>query len=101
MPGALDGRQQMTAVGLEERTDARPGILETSERGLAISAISLMSLLPVAELVSRQLGLRGLPGSSLFVQHLTLWVAFLGAGLTVASNRLLSLSANTLLPRKW
>lgn len=75
--------------------------LGKSERGLAILAISLMSLLPVAELVSRQLGFDGVPGSSVFVQHLTLWVAFLGASLTAASDRLLSLSANTLLPEKW
>jgi len=60
-----------------------------------------MSLLPVAELLARQLGLSGVPGSSVFVQHLTLWVAMLGAGLTAASGRLLSLSANTFLPEKW
>jgi TRAP-type C4-dicarboxylate transport system permease small subunit len=72
-----------------------------AERSLGILAISLMSLLPVVELLSRQLGLDGIPGSSVFVQHLTLWVAFLGASLTAASDRLLSLSANTLLPEKW
>jgi tripartite ATP-independent transporter DctM subunit len=60
-----------------------------------------MALLPVAELLARQLGLGGVPGSSVFVQHLTLWVAMLGAGLTAASGRLLSLSANTFLPEKW
>ena len=71
------------------------------ERGLAVPAISLMALLPASELVSRALGLDGVPGSSVLVQHLTLWVAFLGASLTAASGRLLSLSANTLVPEKW
>lgn len=75
--------------------------LGASERGLAILAISLMSVLPVVEVLSRQLGLNGLPGSTVFVQHLTLWVAFLGASLTAAASRLLSLSANTFLAEKW
>src|SRR5205085_11783501 len=92
VPSAFERRREVTM-------SARfPG---KAERGLAIVAISLMSLLPVAEVVSRRLGFDGIPGSSVFVQHLTLWVAFLGASLTAASDRLLSLSANTLLPEKW
>ena len=75
--------------------------LAVSEKGLAIAAISLMALLPVAELVSRSLGMNGVPGSTVIVQHLTLWVAFLGAALAASSDRLLSLSANTFLPEKW
>jgi len=63
--------------------------------------MSLMALLPVAELVARYTGLNGVPGSTVFVQHLTLWVAFLGAALAAASDRLLALSANTFLPEKW
>ena len=47
-------------------------VLRTSERGIAVAAIAIMSLLPVAELLSRQVGLSGVPGSSVFVQHLTL-----------------------------
>jgi len=63
--------------------------------------MSLMALLPVAEIVMRHAGLNGVPGSTVFVQHLTLWVAFLGAALAASSDRLLSLSANTFLPEKW
>jgi tripartite ATP-independent transporter DctM subunit len=63
--------------------------------------MSLMALLPVAELVARYTGLSGVPGSAVFVQHLTLWVAFLGAALAAGSGRLLSISANTFLPEKW
>jgi tripartite ATP-independent transporter DctM subunit len=72
-----------------------------SEKAVAVAAMSLMALLPVAELVARYTGLSGVPGSTVFVQHLTLWVAFLGAALAAASNRLLSISANTFLPEKW
>ncbi|MEI9972896.1 MAG: TRAP transporter substrate-binding protein DctP [Ignavibacteriota bacterium] len=66
-----------------------------SEEALAVAAMSVMALLPVAELVARYTGLNGVPGSTVFVQHLTLWVAFLGAALAAASDRLLALSANT------
>jgi tripartite ATP-independent transporter DctM subunit len=72
-----------------------------SEKGVAVAAISLMAVLPVAELLARYTGLNGVPGSTVFVQHLTLWVAFLGAALAAGSDRLLSISANTFLPEKW
>src|ERR1700722_11761365 len=71
------------------------------EQGVAIGAISLMALLPVSELVSRYVGLNGVPGSVVFVQQLTLWVAFLGAALAAAGDRLLSLSVNRFLPERW
>jgi tripartite ATP-independent transporter DctM subunit len=73
----------------------------TTEKAIAVAAMSLMALLPVAELVARYTGLNGVPGSTVFVQHLTLWVAFLGAALAASSDRLLALSANTFLPEKW
>src|ERR1039458_8185400 len=75
--------------------------LGSGEKALAIGAISVMSLLPVVEMVARLLGLTGIPGSVVFVQQLTLWVAFLGAALAAGGDRLLSLSANTFLPEKW
>jgi tripartite ATP-independent transporter DctM subunit len=74
---------------------------ELSEKAVAVAAMSLMALLPVSELVARYAGLNGVPGSTVFVQHLTLWVAFLGAALAAGSDRLLAISANTFLPEKW
>jgi C4-dicarboxylate transporter, DctM subunit len=71
------------------------------EKALAIGAISIMSLLPVVEMVARLLGLTGIPGSVVFVQQLALWVAFLGAALAATGDRLLSLSGNAFLPEKW
>ena len=76
-------------------------VFEISEKAVAVGAISLMAILPVAELVSRHAGLGGVPGSTVFVQHFTLWVAFLGAALAAGSDRLLSLSANTFLPARF
>src|ERR1700683_2005958 len=71
------------------------------EKAVAIGAISAMSLLPVIEMVARLLGVGGIPGSVVFVQQLTLWVAFLGAALAATGDRLISLSGNAVLPEKW
>jgi tripartite ATP-independent transporter DctM subunit len=61
-----------------------------------------MALLPLAEAVSRVLFGRGIPGSGPFVQHLTLWVAFLGAALAAREGKLLGLSTGQFLPEgKW
>ena len=56
-----------------------------------------MVLLPLAEIVVRQTG-TGIPGALPFEQHLTLWIAFLGAGLAAREGRLLALATGNLLP---
>jgi tripartite ATP-independent transporter DctM subunit len=71
------------------------------EESCAILAITLMSVLPVAEMLLRLAGFGGVPGSGVFVQQLTLWVAFLGAAIAARGNRLLSVSANTWMPERW
>jgi tripartite ATP-independent transporter DctM subunit len=60
-----------------------------------------MSLLPCIAMVTRLAGTAGISGSVVFVQQLTLCVAFLGAALAASGDRLLSMSANTFLPKKW
>jgi C4-dicarboxylate transporter, DctM subunit len=77
------------------------GVFRLSEKTIAVLALSVMSALPIAEMTSRLLGFSGVAGSTVFVQNLTLWVAFLGAGLAAGSDRLLSLSANTFLSDRW
>jgi tripartite ATP-independent transporter DctM subunit len=52
-------------------------------------------------MVTRLAGTAGISGSVVFVQQLTLCVAFLGAALAASGDRLLSMSANTFLPEKW
>src|SRR5579872_6465669 len=71
------------------------------ERAIAVLALSLASLLPLIAMVSRMVGVRGIPGSVVFVQQLTLWIAFLGAALAASGDRLLGMSANTFVPRGW
>lgn len=56
-----------------------------------------MVLLPLAEIVVRQTG-TGIPGALPFEQHLTLWIAFLGAALAARERRLLALATGNLLP---
>ena len=56
-----------------------------------------MVLLLSAEMVARALG-TGVPGSVPLVQHLTLWVAFLGAALAASEDKLLALATPTFLP---
>lgn len=65
---------------------------------IAVSALALMVLLPVSEIVGRRLIDQGVPGSVGFVQHLTLWVAFLGAMITARERRHLALATANFLP---
>ena len=71
------------------------------ERSVAVLVISLACLLPVIAMVTRLAGVRGIPGSVVFVQQLTLWMAFLGAALASSGERLLGMSANTFVPPGW
>ena len=84
-------------------TDARPvprllGFLHTGEELLAACALGVMVLLPLAEIVIRPLVAGGIPGSIPFVEHLTLWVGFLGAGLAARRNKLIALATATFIP---
>lgn len=72
--------------------------LRAAEEGLAALALVAMVVLPIAEIVVRRLAGVGIPGSQPFVQHLTLWVGFLGAALAARDGRLLALAAATFVP---
>ena len=71
------------------------------EDSFSILALSLMTLLPVIEMVSRQFRWSGIPGSAVVVQQLTLWVGMLGGMLASRSDRLLALSSSSMLPESW
>jgi tripartite ATP-independent transporter DctM subunit len=75
--------------------------LRAAEEGLAALALAAMVVLPLLEIVVRRLAGAGVPGSQPFVQHLTLWVGFLGAALAAREGRLLSLATVTYLPAGW
>jgi len=60
-----------------------------------------MAILPVAEMLLRPFGV-SITGSHSFVQHLTLWVAFLGATIAARERRHLTLSTGLkILPVPW
>ncbi len=61
---------------------------------------ALLSL-PILESLARLTFGRGIPGSGPFVQHLTLWVAFLGAALAAREGKLLAMASGELLPGRW
>jgi len=66
--------------------------LRRGENGLAALAILLMAVLPVLEILLRALLKTGIPGSTNYVQHLTLWVGFLGAMLASRQKKHLALA---------
>src|SRR4051812_650303 len=57
-----------------------------------------MVALPLAEIVVRRLFGVGIPGSGPFVQHLTLWIGFLGAAIASRDGKLLTLATGTFIP---
>ena len=57
-----------------------------------------MAVLPLLEIAWRAAFKTGIPGSGPFVQHLTLWVGFLGAAIAAREGRLLSLATGTFIP---
>ncbi len=60
-----------------------------------------MGLLPLAEGAGRYFFGIGIPGAGPFVQHLTLWVAFLGAAIAAREERLLAMATTQFLPSRW
>ncbi len=80
----------------------RSKIFETPENLLAAAMLSLMTLLPVLEMASRHLRfIPSIPGSPVYVQHLTLCIGMFGGALAARFSRLLAVSASTLLPKGW
>ncbi len=70
-------------------------LLEEMPSGVALGA---MVCLPLAEVVVRAAAGGAIPGGLALVQHLTLWVAFLGAALAAREDRLLALATGQWLP---
>lgn len=74
------------------------GRLRAAEESFAALALAAMVALPLLEIAVRAAAGTGVPGSQPFVQHLTLWVGFLGAALAARDGRLLSLATAQFLP---
>ncbi len=68
------------------------------ETALTVVISLAMVVLPVAEIVLRKLRGSGVPGGSVYVQHLTLWLGFIGALAATAAGKHLGLASGNLLP---
>ncbi len=67
--------------------------LKAFEDGLSALVLAVMVLMPLVEIILRATIGEGIPGSIGYVQHLTLWIGFLGAALATREKRHLAISA--------
>lgn len=71
----------------------------TQAVGLFVGLLALaMVALPVAQALTRKVAGTEIPGATIIVQHLTLWVGFLGALLAAGSGKHLALSTVEAIP---
>jgi C4-dicarboxylate transporter DctM subunit len=69
--------------------------LGRTEDAILAVALLLMALIPVVELLGRAWVSKGIPGATEYLQHLTLWVGFLGAMLATREGKHLKIIAAT------
>ena len=92
----------MTDSASVEASIVRPPVVRAFRRGeelVANLALAAMVLLPLSEILVRPMLSGGIPGSISFVQHLTLWVGFLGASLAAREGKLIALATATFIPK--
>lgn len=84
------------------------GTFKWGEDVLALTVFAGLALLPAIETISRIFKTTGIPASPVLVQHLTLWIGFIGAVLAARQNKLLALTTRplfepetTLHPGRW
>lgn len=76
-------------------------VFERLENGLSLLVLGIMCVMLLGEIVAREWFGRSISGSVAIVQHMTLWMTFLGAALAARSDRLLALSMGPYLPARW
>ncbi|MEE8523928.1 MAG: TRAP transporter large permease subunit [Thermoanaerobaculia bacterium] len=87
---------------LSEKIRSLRQLFDRAEGGFAALALAAMVALLAGEMVARSVFGVGIPGSLPLVNHLTLWLAFLGAALAASEERLLALATPTFLPEgRW
>jgi tripartite ATP-independent transporter DctM subunit len=88
-------------------TDAGSGLSPLEQRltrgaGLFVGLLALtMVVLPVVQTVARRFVGAEIPSASVIVQHLTLWIGFLGALLAAGTGKHLALSTVEAIPEGW
>lgn len=61
----------------------------------AVAILAVMAILPCLEVLAREVFHTSITGSIVTVQHLTLWISFVGAMLASRAGRLLTLTGDT------
>jgi C4-dicarboxylate transporter DctM subunit len=98
---------QDAAIMPNARSGWKAGALRVAaavETSAAVGILLAMSALLLLEAAGQQFFDRGIPGSAVLVQHLTLVLTFVGAALAARSGRLLTLATHELFPlafRRW
>ena len=70
--------------------------LKWGEDVLALTVFFLLAFIPAFETIARLFGNSGVPASPVLVQHMTLWIGFVGAVLAARQNKLLALTTDPL-----
>ena len=70
--------------------------INRSENLLTIGVFSILTIFPAVEIFTRLMGRPGIPASPILVQHMTLWIGFIGEVLATRQNKLLSLTRDPL-----
>ncbi len=79
-----------------------PATLTTRMVGLVVGVLGLiMIVVPAVQTLARRFFDADVPGASTIVQHLTLWVGFLGAFLATVAGKHLSLSTSEAIPKRF
>ncbi len=80
-------------------------LLSRAENYIAFATLILLALIPVLEVIARKLLKTGIPNSSDYLQHLVLWLTFIGGMITSRERKHLSLAAGVAAikepVRKW
>src|SRR6185503_4991225 len=96
-PGAEHAPAPAGTESAAETSRDRLRWLHRAEEAVPVLALLVMVLLPLGEIVARQMG-TGIPGAAPFTQHLTLWVAMLGAAIAARQGKLLALATEAFIP---
>src|SRR5262249_59375453 len=91
-------RQGPRQISQDDPAETVKRVLVRIEDAIGSLALLVMVVLPLAEIVSRRVFSRGIPASGPIVQHLTLWVGFLGAAIAARDGKVLALAARTFIP---
>jgi len=69
------------------------GLFNRLENYIAYAALILLALLPAIEVIARKVFKTGVPNSSDYLQHLVLWLTFIGGMITSRERKHLALAA--------